>query len=441
MSPIDRLTPDQHDQIPAYRDRWRQVVLSTAPLDREQAVAALNAGYAAMDKRSPDILFFSGPQALEDFLKQKTMSQLIQQLGLPLFPLPLITDLSRELRSQLSESLLADLAQQLHSLQFNALSARLYTFAWSPLSSIFPQGESISIDPELFGELSEQVLTQYWRQQQTQLRQQVLQQPGGDWLVQIGDTLWQWGEPLGKFVDEQMWQPLKHQPGVAEWERGVRQMLGLFSLAGWGWNTLIDAAEGLHVHPVFLDFCFSVLNCHHNTHQWQALRSLTTHCGLVLTFENACWVFDRPIYLSVDAEERLHAEGRSALQFGDGQGMYAYQGVILPEKYGRLHPHQWQAQWLLEEDNAELRRTLIQGIGYARICQELAAKELDSWREYTLLEIVQNIDIEPIHLLKMTCPSTGYIHVSRIPPDIDSAREAVRWINWGVDPEEFAVET
>jgi hypothetical protein len=130
--------------------------------------------------------------------------------------------------------------------------------------------------------------------------------------------------------------------------------------------------------------------------------------------------------------------------------------VKLPEKYGKLHPHEWQAQWILEEENAELRRVLIQGIGYARICQELQATELDSWQEYTLLKLDADIDgfqpddfdddddapqKEPIHLLKMTCPSTSFIHAMRVPPAITSARAAIRWINWDIDPEEFSVQT
>jgi hypothetical protein len=71
----------------------------------------------------------------------------------------------------------------------------------------------------------------------------------------------------------------------------------------------------------------------------------------------------------------------------------------------------------------------------------LQAKPLDSWREYTLLRIDNQVDIEPIYLLKMTCPSTGFIHAMRVPPDIQSAREAIRWVNWGTDPEEFSVQS
>ena len=120
-------------------------------------------------------------------------------------------------------------------------------------------------------------------------------------------------------------------------------------------------------------------------------------------------------------------------------GVFIY-GVGLPKKYF-TDQQQWQAKWLLSEENAEIRRLLIQTIGYDRICQELEAIELDAWREYTLLGIDINVDEEPIYLLKMTCPSTGHIHVLRVPPEINSARDAIRWVNWDIDPEEFAVET
>ena len=46
-----------------------------------------------------------------------------------------------------------------------------------------------------------------------------------------------------------------------------------------------------------------------------------------------------------------------------------------------------------------------------------------------------------MHLLKMTCPITGFIHFLRVPPDINSARTAITWINWGIDPEDFAVQS
>jgi hypothetical protein len=101
-----------------------------------------------------------------------------------------------------------------------------------------------------------------------------------------------------------------------------------------------------------------------------------------------------------------------------------------------------------------MRRLLIEKIGYDRLCQELTAETIDTWREYSLVKIDMGsgltvydfeegleVDEEPICLLKMTCPSTGHIHALRVPPDLTAAREAIRWTNWDIDPEAFAAET
>jgi len=176
-------------------------------------------------------------------------------------------------------------------------------------------------------------------------------------------------------------------------------------------------------------------------------QQLFEECGWIFPFEKICLVCDRPLHLRFDSANELHAEGEPAIAFADGYSLYFYHGVQLPEQYGKVHPDLWQAEWLLSESNAEIRRLLIERIGYDRICQQLQAVELDGWQEYTLLKI-DNADVEPIYLLKMTCPSTGFIHALRVPPDVRSssrasltAQEAIRWVNWDIDPEEFSVQT
>ena len=114
--------------------------------------------------------------------------------------------------------------------------------------------------------------------------------------------------------------------------------------------------------------------------------------------------------------------------------------VNWPRKYWGFSISNWKPQWLFEEKNTEIRRILIQQIGYDKICTDLDAELLDEWREYCLLKI-PDIDIEDVYLLKMTCPSTGHIHVTRVPPTVASAQEAITWINHGIDPTLFQKET
>jgi leucine-rich repeat protein SHOC2 len=122
----------------------------------------------------------------------------------------------------------------------------------------------------------------------------------------------------------------------------------------------------------------------------------------------------------------------------------------LPRRYWS-NISKWESKWILDEKNTEIKKILITQIGYDRISQEIDATIVDSWREYTLLKIDkldQIIDrrrkqphLEPLLLLKMTCPSTAHIHILRVPPDMKSAEAAITWINHGIHPDDIAVQT
>jgi hypothetical protein len=194
-------------------------------------------------------------------------------------------------------------------------------------------------------------------------------------------------------------------------------------------------------HGSWVDFCICALKLEVDRSLYSAFLALTENCGWIYPYVEKCFVCDRPQQINFDSQGLLHAEGKAAVEFADKFNVYCYRGVRLPENYGRVAPENWQARWLLTTENAEVRRVLIGAIGYEKICQELAATELDSWQEYTLLKIDNEVDIEPIHLLKMTCPSTEKIHVLRVPPRVRSAKEAISWVNWGTNPEEFQMQT
>ena len=125
--------------------------------------------------------------------------------------------------------------------------------------------------------------------------------------------------------------------------------------------------------------------------------------------------------------------------------------IELPRRYWTKLSH-WKPEWLLDENNIEIRRILIKQVGYEKICQELDAVNISTWREYSLLRIdgieaIYNRHVrkfthrEPMVLLKMTCPSTGHIYILRVPPEMTSAEAAITWVNHGIHPDTFAVQT
>lgn len=427
---IASLTIEQEVLLPVYRDKWRDRSFSCQPINREKAARAVKTTYAALGLPEPDIVFLTSPDALRQMLLQQSPKALAQQWGAPLLA-SLGTAIGDRVREQVENSLWIDLESELSPEDFPLMMFALQD------TLVGQDGELLT---QLWGEWQEGIWRQMWERQEREMRQELLKIPGMEPLTQVGDFLWQHiGEPLSQQLEETFWKPMANEPWVRELERQMTQpLLQLVGGMGFVWNLARNLQAG---SVATLDFCISVLGCDCDRAEWEAYMGLATECGLTLPLENACLVCDRPIELSFDSDRRLHAEGKAAIAWADGYRIYAFQGVRLPPRYGRLHPNLWRSEWLLTEPNAELRRVLIQGIGYSRICQELDATELDFWREYTLLRIENEVDIEPIHLLKMTCPSTDYIHATRVPPHIFSAREAIRWVNWDIDPEQFVVES
>ncbi|NJR69677.1 MAG: hypothetical protein HC771_14205 [Synechococcales cyanobacterium CRU_2_2] len=98
---------------------------------------------------------------------------------------------------------------------------------------------------------------------------------------------------------------------------------------------------------------------------------------------------------------------------------------------------------------------MTQEIDYASLCQELPTEVLDTWQEYTLIRLAIHDDpshaalwwgpsiidgLEATYLLKIICPSNGEAHLVRVPPHLASAREAVTWVNPGIDREFLTAE-
>lgn len=343
--------------LPIYHDKWRKIILSTEPINQQEATEAVKTAYESIGRKAAKILFYESP-----YLSLKAIC----------------TDLKGQLGCCLGEKIMNEIDQN-----------HLYFLAKLGRQGIWGEGDLL-----------------YW-----EIIHQIEKELNTRFDLYIPDS------------------PYNIRP--------IRPESWLDS-AGW------------------FDFEISVKQETFGQTGMEMGLLLFKHCGWVLPFENICLVCDRPCRLSLDEQQRLHAEGEPALQFADGYSVYSYHGVDLPEKYCKLHPNQWQAEWILSEDNVELRRVLVQGIGYERICRELQAVAVDSWKEYTLLKIeiydeikyseesdLLEIDREtgPMFLLKMTCPSTGFIHVLRVPPSMQTAREAICWVNWGVDPEEFSVQS
>jgi hypothetical protein len=389
MSKIESISPEQSACIPEWVDKWTRIGLSTEPTDFDKAERAVRATYALIGLEPPKIvLCVASPKAAIVTVLAILLKQFEDSPGLEL--------------DTFQRALQGDVASRIASLQDGALSTTisLAIGAMVTLAALNQIHYLVHSDVS-FNQLNEITGSAYSGIIES-LRPQLNEITGSAYSGIIESLRPQSNEICNCSYGGQFY---------AEFGAGISFIRDVL-----GWDD-----------PVLENFKIN--------------EDLITSCGWVLWTNDVVAISDRPQEILRDEQGHLHAEGKQAISYRDGWGVYAYHGVIIPEAWGKIKPSQWDSKWILTEKNAERRRVLIQAIGYARLVQELNATKLDSWREYELFKVQdETLDIEPIVMVKMTCPSTGLIHAHRVPPAMQSAREAITWVNRGIDPEHFVTE-
>lgn len=106
-----------------------------------------------------------------------------------------------------------------------------------------------------------------------------------------------------------------------------------------------------------------------------------------------------------------------------------------------FHPETLSAEEILKERNAELRRVMIERLGYEKLLEIAHAVELDRDKdaggERRLLRIPLEGD-EAVVCVSVQCPSTGHRFILRVPPNMTSCRQAVAWTAGYDNPNDYA---
>ncbi|MEE1734170.1 hypothetical protein PUR33_36725 [Streptomyces sp. BE282] len=170
------------------------------------------------------------------------------------------------------------------------------------------------------------------------------------------------------------------------------------------------------------------------------LAEVARNAGWWWPYERAVVISERPEVLHRDEAGRLdHGEG-PALAYGDGFALHAWHGMPVPAAFlaelATLTP-----QRIREEENAELRRVMLEYYGYDRYLTESGAEPvhrdetgilwriaLDGDEDVVMVEVV-NSTPEP--------DGTHRTYWLRVPPATRTAKDGVAW-TFGLDGAAYA---
>ncbi|MEA5580549.1 hypothetical protein VB620_04235 [Nodularia harveyana UHCC-0300] len=145
-----------------------------------------------------------------------------------------------------------------------------------------------------------------------------------------------------------------------------------------------------------------------------------------------------PEGLHVTHEIELAGSGITSLPAGHGF-ILCWRGVQVTDDIA-FASDSITGQEILNIENVELRRVLIERLGYETLLQQVGGlirdRDQDAGGERQLVYIPLEDD-EPLMVLKVSCPSTGHIHVLRVPPHIRSCHQAAAWIAGFTNPDDY----
>ncbi len=97
-------------------------------------------------------------------------------------------------------------------------------------------------------------------------------------------------------------------------------------------------------------------------------------------------------------------------------------------------------QEILRTDNVEMRRIAIERLGYETFLHQVGGvirdRDTDAGGDRQLICIAFDDD-EALMLLKVICPSTGHLHVLRVPPYMDTCHQSAAWIAGFDRPDDY----
>ena len=157
-------------------------------------------------------------------------------------------------------------------------------------------------------------------------------------------------------------------------------------------------------------------------------------------FEGIVFMSERPSAIHKDERTRLHNPNGPAVAFRDGWAVYYWHGVRVPQDVIE-QPESITAERIESEQNAEVRRVMIERMGYERYILESGAKLIHSDETGALYrkELPEDEPLVVVHVVNSTEEPDGTFkkYALRVPPDMKTARQAVAW-TFGMTEREYA---
>jgi hypothetical protein len=168
---------------------------------------------------------------------------------------------------------------------------------------------------------------------------------------------------------------------------------------------------------------------------------LITKIGYFMAFEEYCILMNRPQEVHFDENRELHNENGPAITFRRGTecDVYAINGVVVPREVV-MEPESITLSQILKEENAEIKRIMMDVYGMGKYLEGIKAKVIDVDTTFThrkgegTMSRALMQDDENRRYLVSTDGSTARCYWMQVPNHVKTCVEADQSLSGGRDP-------
>jgi hypothetical protein len=206
-------------------------------------------------------------------------------------------------------------------------------------------------------------------------------------------------------------------------------------------DNLWDGGNQWSWYPAFLSFFRHVAHLRLDYSKWQHYETAARCAGPRAMHADFCIISDRPVRLLVDEQHRPHCADGPFCAWSDGTALWAWHGVRVPA-WVITTPERITPARIRDETNVELRRVLLERYGFDRFVVDSGAIPVhaDDTGALYRLELPGDEPLVVVSLMNSTpepAPDAGLLqapdgswrkrYVLRVPPEMQTARQAVAW--------------
>ena len=401
---IEKLTPEQEAMMPAWRDKWIEIGLKTGECDKERFERGIRVAYKKANIPFPEKIVY---------VKSPMIGAIASILANGIYHKKMNNPTASAVDSSVSSAVGSAVRSAVHSAIDSTVDSAVRSAVDSAVDSEVGSAVGSAVGSSVDSAVDSSVSSAVGSAVDSAVRSAVGSAVGSSVDSAVGSAVTNTINNISNNIYVEVFAKLKSfyqltKENIINWHYWLG---GQFWVGGW-YNSNSSVS-------FFIEVCGLKLS-KDLMERYEAYRDINESVNYVWANRNFVMVCERPKAIRRNDDGQLHSDQKMAIEYPDGWGLYALDGVVLPEDmWLKIISKEMSFSEIMKIEIADQRMVALKYNPEAIIQEN--AKLIHKDNRNNELYLIENSEINEItkfpkmYFLKMLCP-TGRTFIEGVDP-------------------------